>query len=261
MDRQEDSGADQALRYLEKHGPLRAGERATLFRFWMDAAEYQTPSPCQSLIFVQIVRHSLTTPKLAATFVPVRDPDFWFPVFSYAALNRAPDADYAAGSASFGVYTHDWRLLPPQLWLEMLAEREELVSSQSAPAAKPSIHIFSEDKFDQAVRRAFKDCLSTEKLRDSALLASRIVVERVAESGEEPVRALQEVLKEAALTLRTHSDDQKLFRALRACYFETCASQEAAAEKLEIGIATLRRHLKEATVRVVQYLWAKETGA
>src|SRR6266496_3260249 len=80
--------------YLENHAPVRTGEIATLFRFWMDRDAYQDVSPIQSLIFIQVAKHYLTTPGLAFTFFPCTDPVFWKAILSYAALTRYPKADF-----------------------------------------------------------------------------------------------------------------------------------------------------------------------
>ncbi|HZY40614.1 MAG TPA: ATP-binding protein, partial [Anaerolineae bacterium] len=65
-----DPGTHAVWSYLQKTAPLRSGEIATLFRFWLARDTYQAVSPTQSLIFVNIVRHYLTTPGLAYTFFP-----------------------------------------------------------------------------------------------------------------------------------------------------------------------------------------------
>lgn len=252
-----DPAVDRALAYLEKHGPLRPGERCTLARFWMGADGYQSVSQEQSLIFVQIVRQMLTTPHLAVTMLSFRNPEVWSPIFSYAGLNRVEEADFEVGGVRYGVYAHDWRLQPPLVWLEMLAERETL---PAAPAAVAPLQIFARSEFAEALQQALRDALSPEKLKTNPLMRSRMVADRMAQQKENSVRALLALLKEAALTMRAEANDQKLLRVLRACCFEPCPSQEVAAEKLEIGIATLRRHLKEATGRVVDYLWEKETA-
>jgi len=74
--------------YLQRRAPLRAGEAATLFRYWLARDTYQDVSPAQSLVFVNAVRHYVTTPNLAYTFFPTANPDFWAPVFAYAELHR-----------------------------------------------------------------------------------------------------------------------------------------------------------------------------
>jgi hypothetical protein len=83
-----DLAAYAAWSYLRNHAPLRAGESATLFRYWMARDTYQDISPVQSLI---------------------------------ADLARIPGADYEIDGRAYGVYGHDWRVTPPLTWLAVLA--------------------------------------------------------------------------------------------------------------------------------------------
>ena len=79
-DRALDPGVAAAWDFLRRKAPLRPGESATYFRFWMAADTYQAVSPTQSLIFINMVRHYFT-PGLAYTFYACADPDFWLPIF------------------------------------------------------------------------------------------------------------------------------------------------------------------------------------
>jgi hypothetical protein len=56
--------------------------------------------------------------------MPAAIPEFWRPVFAYADLARLPELDFVVGDRAFGVYGHDWRVLPPPAWLELLGQRE-----------------------------------------------------------------------------------------------------------------------------------------
>ncbi|NJO85082.1 MAG: hypothetical protein HC828_21620, partial [Blastochloris sp.] len=67
-ERNADPGTHAAWEFLQQTTPLRPGERATMFRFWMERDRYQLVSQVQKLIGVATVRHYLTTPGLAATF-------------------------------------------------------------------------------------------------------------------------------------------------------------------------------------------------
>src|SRR5436190_23792828 len=96
-----DPAAQASMRYLQSHAPLRPGEKATLFRFWMARDTYQGVSAAQSLIFINAVRHYLT-PGLAFHFFPVADAEFWAPLFAYADLARLPEADYEIGGHRYG---------------------------------------------------------------------------------------------------------------------------------------------------------------
>ena len=71
-----DPAACAAWRYLETHAPLRPGEKATLFRFWMARDTYQAVSATQSLIFVHVALHYLITPGSSFYLLPMRQGRF-----------------------------------------------------------------------------------------------------------------------------------------------------------------------------------------
>src|SRR5262249_38123558 len=145
-------------------------------------------------------QHYLTTPGLAFTFLPVADAEFWAPFFAYIDLFTVPPADYEAGERWMTVFCHDWRAVPPMIWLEILARRELDATppeAQSAPAGAAAsvdrVAVLSEAAFAGAVHDALKDYARPRELRKSPLLRSRMVLARAgAESSEaERVPALQ----------------------------------------------------------------------
>jgi hypothetical protein len=266
---EEDLAADPATaaarRYLQTRTPLRSGEIATYFRFWMGQECYQSVSPIQSLIFINMVRHYLTTPGLAFTFLPCADPDFWAPIFAYADLARLPDADFEVGGRKYGVYGHDWRAMPPMAWLGLLAEREIAAGPQTVAPALPvsePLVVLSQDEFALAVRDGLHDYARPDQLRSNPLLRSRLVVERagVQASNAERVSALLALIKEAAETLQAVPREAKLYRALHHTYFQPMATQEQVAELLDLPFSTFRRHLKAGQTRLADLLWQKEVG-
>ncbi|MGE5378568.1 MAG: AAA family ATPase, partial [Bacteroidota bacterium] len=147
-----DPAVKSTRRYLEKHAPLRENEVALLFRFWMAADTYQGISPIQSLIFIQVAKLYLTTPKLALTFFPCAAPDFWAGILSYAELSRFPEADFEIGGKHYGIYGHDWRVMTPAAWVARLAEKEIGGTAQTAPAAAEPVIYLSQDGFAKAVK-------------------------------------------------------------------------------------------------------------
>ncbi|MBI4493773.1 MAG: AAA family ATPase [Chloroflexi bacterium] len=257
-----DPAARAARQYLARHAPLRPHETATLFRFWMARSTYQAVSPCQSVIFVNMVRHYLTTPGLAFTFLPCADPDFFAPVFAYADLARLPEADFEVGGRRHGVYGHDWRVIPPLAWLALLAERETAASPQaaSAPQTAEPMLVLSQSDFAAAVRDALRDFCQADALRANPLLRSRLVLERAGASGgaAERVAALQAVVKDAVESLQASPREAKWYRALHHTYLRPAPTQEAAAELLDLPFSTFRRHLTAGITRVAELLWQRE---
>lgn len=259
-----DPAVRASCRYLQTHAPLRPGESATLFRFWMARDSYQAVSAVQSVIFVNVVRHYLTTPGLAFTFFPCSEPDFWAAVFAYADLNRLSEADFAVGGKSYGMYGHDWRVVPPITWLELLAQREVATEVQvvTPPELPQQLLVLSQPDFVEAVRGALRNLTRPAALGNSPLLRSRLVVERAGrDAGKgERIAVLQAAIREAAELLKQSPREERFYRALQHAYISPAATQERAAELLDLPFSTFRRYLQTAIVRVTRTLWEWETG-
>jgi hypothetical protein len=262
---EEDAKQDPAVAatktFLESHAPLRKDEVATLFRFWMARETYQGISPIQSLIFIQVAKHYLTTAGLAFTFFPCADPDFWAAILHYAELIRYPEADFEVGGKHYGVYGHDWRVMPPAVWIARLAEKELGTTGQTAspPTAEPLIFLSRED-FSNAVKQALQEYARSSGLAGNPLLRSRLVSEAAGKSPREKTEILKSKIREAAETLRVHPRDEKLFQALEATYLHPAPTQEAAAELLDLPFSTYRRHLTSGIQRLSEILWRQEIG-
>ncbi len=258
-----DPAVKSTWRYLQNHAPLRVGEVATLFRFWMAHDTYQSVSPVQSLIFVNMVRHYLSTPGLAYTFLPCADPDFWATVLTYADLSHVPSADFTVGDQQYGVYEHDWRIVPPMAWLTLLAERETATTPEAVTSpAVESLIVLSKADFAEVVRNALRDFSRADLLRTNPLLRSRLVIEHsgVNAVDNERVASLQILLRDAVQTLQQSPRQVKLYRALYHTYIQPSPTQEQAAELLDLPFSTYRRHLKAGLDQITDYLWHKEIG-
>ena len=258
-ERAADPGAEAAWAHLEAHAPLRPGERATVFRFWMDREDYQDVSAVQSLIFVATVRHYLGTEGLAYTFLPCAEPDFWAMIFTFVGLQRLPEASFDVGDRTFGVYGHDWRAVPPAMWLDGLAERG-LPSSPGAEPERPDrLVVLSEPEFAEAVRDALRDYARPHDLAASPLLRSRLVLDKAA--GGDRVAALRALLNEAAEELNATPREAPYYLAVDATYLDPARTQAEAAEQLDMPFSSFRRYLKRGIEHVVGALWQRELAA
>jgi hypothetical protein len=255
--------AAQKARTILQRVPLRSGETATLFRFWLDAETYQAVSPTQSLIFVNVVRHYLTTPGLAYTFFPVANADFWAPMLAYANIQRLAEADFEVGGRTYGMYGHDWRVEPPAAWLSLLAEREVASPDAAPPTPAESVMVLSETEFAEAVRDALRDFAQPDLTAANPLLRSRVVLDRTGAGADLKQRAatLQSLIAAAAEQLRASPRDAKLYRAVYHTYLKPAPTQEQAAELLDLPFSTYRRHLKSGIMRLTESLWRQEIGA
>jgi hypothetical protein len=254
-ERAEDPAVAAAWDFLMQHAPLRPGDQATFFRFWLARDSYQSVSPVQSRIFLYMVQHYLVTPGLVYTFLPCAAPDFWLQVFTYARLTRLPQVEFVVGGRHYGVYGHNWRLEPPIPWLNAIGERELPQTGAAAEAAR----LLSEEEFKTAVRQALRDYVNLEALQDNPLLRSQLVQSR-ATSLIEQVEALREIMVEAAVSLQHNPKQAKFYRALHHTYFQPAATQEQAAELLDLPFSTYRRYLKTAVDHIIHSLWRQETG-
>ncbi len=261
-DRSADPAVALAWDYLRRSAPLRSGEGATYFRFWLAADTYQGVSPTQSVIFINMVRHYFT-PGLAYTFYACADPAFWQPVFAYAELERLPELDFSVAGRTFGVYGHDWRAMPPTAWLELLGQRETALAPQAIQPPAPAVRLvaLSQDAFVQAVEEALRDYVRPDVLGGNPLLRSPVVQGRVeATAGDaERVAVLRGLLKEAAEQLQQSPKENKYYRAVYHTYLQPAPTQEQAAELLDVPFSTYRRHLKAGMQRIAEILWRSET--
>jgi hypothetical protein len=156
-----DPATHKAWEHLQRHAPLRPGESAIFYRAWMDRENYQEISAVQARIFLICLQYYLTTPGLAFTFFACVDPDFWEPIFTYGDLLRLRSVDFTIGGHTYGVYGHDWRVTPPPVWLDMMAEREIAADAGSEPPrpvtpAHQPLLVLSEPDFANAVREALR---------------------------------------------------------------------------------------------------------
>lgn len=261
----EDLATDPAVRtvnaFLRQHAPLRTGDVATLFRFWLAVDTYQEVSLVQSRIFLTMVQHYLTTPNLAYTFVPCREPDFWTAVFAYADLHRLVAADYTIGGYTYGVYGHDWRVTPPLAWLTLLAEREIAMGiPHTPPPIQPTLLSLSESDFAEAVRDALHDYHNPMTLRQNPLLRSALIRRQGVDDTDVAAQSavLRKLLQTTANQLQQTPRNSKLYRALHHTYFQPAATQEQAAELLDLPFSTYRRHLRAGIDYLIETLWQQE---
>ncbi|MEO8612915.1 MAG: hypothetical protein ABI690_33790 [Chloroflexota bacterium] len=184
-------------------GRLRAARHAQFVGRIAEKDLFQNVLAAPELPFV--VRHYLMTPGLAFTFLPCANPDFWTNVFGYADLSRLPQADFVIEVKHYGVYGHDWRVVPPMAWLELLGQRELTAFPEAMPPMpiEPVI-VLSESEFAAAVQSALRDYSRPEVLHHNPLLRSRLVIGQVGVNGGETERitALRGLVREAAESLQ-----------------------------------------------------------
>lgn len=277
-----DPAALAVSQHLAAGSPLREGEVATLFRFWMDKDHYQDVGATQSLIFVHAVRHYITTPHLAFTLFPCAAPDFWRDGFLYADQQRLPQLDFQVGERTYGGFGHDWRARPLLAWFDLLSQREQQ-SVAIAPPPPPSVvpqatfGVLGEEAFDAAVRLGLRNWSDPTSLRRNPLLETSLVHRRArhfaaaskgldsnsspAPSLDERVFALRWLLREAVAALALIPRQERAYRALELVYGRRALSQEAAAVVMNVSHSSFRRYLRAALAFVGKSLWHREIFA
>lgn len=237
---------------------VRPGERALLFRAWLDLEAGQGVSAVQSLVFARTVERYLTTPSLATSIILTTEPGLWEMVFAFVGLERWTGAEVEDGPAAFG---KDWRAMPPDAWLDALAAQAPSDSSPPVSSESGALVVLSEEAFATAVHDAFKTYSRPHLLATNPLLRARLVREKLAESpGMEPAEVLRELISEAAGQLNAGTRERSYFRTVDLTYLRPVPTQAIAAERLDLPFSTYRRHLRRGVDHVVEVLWRLETG-
>lgn len=251
----EDGAADPAvaaaLRFMQAQRPLQAGETASYMRFWMADTSYQGISPALNLTATSCIIHWTTTPDLVWSFVAMAHPDVMTPHFASIRFPRTPEADFVVGGRHYGVFSHNWEADPVDTW-RIESQREGL---PPVPTAAPADEMLPLAELAAAVRQALRDYTRLDRLAVSPLLRTPVLP-----TGARTPDALRALLHEAVTSLSGDARDAKLYRALWHTYIEPAASQEQAADQLNLPFNTYRYHLAKGLDRVVAWL-ALRSGA
>ena len=253
-----DPGARAAWDYATQHAPPRPGEVVTQSRFVVDREAYQGPSATLNATPILTMQRYLGTPNLAWDFLTLAEPERWDDYFAAADLPRAAGADFWVDGRRYGLFTHDFRQVPVDAWLELITEHALAQDVAPSPStAQPPLLVLSQPEFDQAARQALRDLRRPDLLRRNPLLRTRLLRDHA--SDEEPDAATLETLVRAAMeALAEHPRDDKLWRAVERTYVRPAATQERAAAALGLPFSTYRRHLTQGVDRVVAWLWDQE---
>ena len=258
-----DVEADPAMRaaaaFIQRHGPLRPGETIFYLRFSMGRKGYQVASSINNLVSMACAVYWLTHPELAWSFLVTANLEYWRTYMNYHNQHHAPEADFEVGKRRYYIFTHDWRAEPPDVWMNLMGERELATNLKpemlEATETEPLI-VLSQPEFEEAVRCALRDYTHPDLLMTNPLWRSRVLTDRAGMSPRP--EALQALLSEAADSLNNNPKTAKLYHALHRTYFEPAPTQEAAAEILDLPFSTYRYHLTNGIRRIVDWLWQRE---
>jgi len=257
----DDPGVHRALSYLRRHAPLRGNERAIMFRAWMSRQDFQREAPLTGAVMVHAIRTYWTIPNLAYNFWVVEDPEHYAEVCEYCYFKRLNAVDFSIGKRTYGVFGHDWRIMPLLVWLEKLAAREfEGQSDELENAVPRSVRLLDREQFASAIADAFRAYHNAAKLRENPLLKTWLVRSRTGEGAglDKNVVVARELLNEALGKLEEVPNDRKYYQVLHRRFIVGAATHEATAEGLSVSVATVRRHLQRGLELVTEILWNAE---
>ena len=251
-----DPGARAAWDFANGHSPARLGETITQTRFVIDRESYQDPSPTLNATPILTVQRYLCTRNLSWDFLTLAEPDRWNEYFAVADLPRAEGADFEVGDRTFGLFAHDFRRVPVDAWVELVAERG--LAREFTPADEaPTPLVLSQPEFEQAVKQALHDLHRRDLLARNPLLRTRVVRDR-AGNAEPDAGTLEALLRDSVQALAEHPRDDKLLGAVDRTFVRGARTQESAAAALGLPFSTYRRHLMQGVARIVTWLWDRE---
>jgi hypothetical protein len=252
-----DPATRAAMKYLEAHAPLRRGEVATMYRFWMAKDSYQRTSPAQTLIGTLVSQQNVMTPRLAISLFPVAEPEYYRPQLEFADTPHC--FDYEVAGRRWSVFGRDWRKSGPAEWLTLLARRAAALGGGPTPVAESSIVLLREPQFRAAVRSALRRFAAAGGLEHNALLRAPLVVRRAAREGRGDAPAvLRELIREAIAELGRSSRTARRAAVLERTFLEAASKQTAIASELKLSFATYRRELGAGIEAVTEWLWQQE---
>jgi hypothetical protein len=252
-----DPGARAAWDFASS-APPRPGEALTQCRFVVDRNSYQGPSPTLNAVPILTLQKQISTPNLSWDFVTLAEPDRWDEYFAAGDLPRAEGADFSIEGRRYGLFAHDFRKVPVEVWIKLWTELALAQDVDVAPRRHAeALLVLSYPDFEAAVRQGFKDLRRPDLLARNPLLRTRLVVDRTG-VGASVAAVLEAALREAAATLTRHPRDDNLLRAVDRTYMRPAGTQEAAAAALGLPFSTYRRHLTQGMARIVAVLWDQE---
>jgi hypothetical protein len=255
-----DPGAAAMHRYLMSSAdPPLPGEPVTAARFVVDREQDQRlPSLTHTAMSVAAIARALGTPGLGIDLVGAfRSPDA-SPVFEHLDYRRVADAEFDVDGHHHLVFAHDFRLVGPEAWIDLMGERELDEETRGSVPALTTAPVLSRTEFAAAVRSALRDLHRPDELAANPLVRFRQV--QPAGGGPLDGNGLAQLVVAAAETLAADPRDAKAHRAIDRTYLRPAGTQERAAEVLDLPFSTYRRHLSRGIDRIVRELWARRGG-
>ena len=243
-----DPATAAALAHVDANRPIRPGEAISHMRYWMARDTYQAITVAVNVTASNCVIHWTSTPRLVWSFVTMANPELMAPHFESIHFHRTPAADFTVGERPYGVFCHNWALMPLTAW-QIDTRHADAGLPPGLDAVQPAV-VLTESDFTAAVRLALRDFTRPDLLADNPLLATPLATDGT-------VPSLQEVLRDAVAALNQNPKDARLYRALWHTYIEPETTQEKTAERLDLPFNTYRYHLANGIDRLTAVLWRR----
>lgn len=238
---------------VAKQSPARPGEQISIGRFVSGRVNHERDAYAVLAACVSSAALWISRP-LAWSFVTSSDPDFWAPGFDYLGLT--PRASVSFDGRNCSVYGIDWRRIPIDVWLEVMAERQITGNQGPIPAELIRPAPLSRTQFDDAVRGALRELHRPDHLRRNALTRSQLV----ADGSADPAADLRRTLLAGIERVADQQRGLPLGQVLNRTFVHAAPTQEAAAEVLGLPFSTYRRYLAKSIDELIDVLWSVEIG-
>jgi hypothetical protein len=256
-----DPGAGAMWAYAERHGPPRPDEQVMAWRFLVERDPQAGPQASGTLLGLWHAQEILARANCAWDFIGTyTDLDHWSPFFAFYDFHHAAAAGYVVGDRPYVVFAHDWRRVGVEEWLDLTGARE--LGAPVTEPSEPSTDVaLSQPEFAAAVKHALRYLHRPDQLAANPLLRSRLVRDQQRETEDSSlgiVELLRDLITSAAETVRADRRDEPMYRVLDRTFLRPAATQEKAAELLDLPFSTYRRHRNRGVERVTAWLWRRE---
>ncbi|HZM84705.1 MAG TPA: AAA family ATPase [Candidatus Limnocylindrales bacterium] len=241
------------LDHVSRNAPARPGELVDIVRYFAGTGQHQRDRYALLAGPVSSIIEWLTQP-LAWSFVVVVDVAYWRAFFDHIAFAALVEVDI--GHLRHVVYGIDWRRVPVDAWFELIHERGHTGMTGPPPAAVMRPPPLDRAHFGAAVKAALQTLHRPDQLGANPLIGTALAGTANDPSAEQ----LRATIEDAVARLGDQPKGEQLQAVLHRTYLRAAATQEAAAEVLDLPLSTYRRYLAKAIEQLTDLLWTVEIG-
>lgn len=243
--------------WLERHGPLRSGERVLFIRSWMAFDRYQGTSAMVTACVREMARAMFQAEGYAAALISIANPRRWAPTLATIGATDSEPVTPGLTPSPQAVFGIDWRPIVASSWLSVL-NRPAICASGACHG--PRADVFDEATFLTLVKEALKSYSEPSRLFETDLTRAHLVLRAVRRNPtpERCIAALRAALDEAVDTMERSPRHEQDAQLIRHTWLEPSGTQEEIARQLGLPFGTYRRHLARAAEHIGQLLWQRE---